>query len=97
MKMLKLLETHFESMFYNKSTSTYNNNNDLPKWQTLQRSPPFFIILPAFHGIVAATATAIAVLFGSRCVSVSELGSFQLVVLHQQSLDSHFIHIDFLV
>lgn len=33
MKMLKLLETHFKSMFYNKSTSTYNNN-DLPKRQT---------------------------------------------------------------
>lgn len=37
MKMLKLPETHFESMFYNKSTSTYNNN-DLPKWQTVRCS-----------------------------------------------------------
>lgn len=37
MKMLKLLETHFKSMFYNKSTSIYNNN-DLPKWQTASLS-----------------------------------------------------------
>lgn len=103
MKMLKLPETHFESMFYNKSTSTYNNN-DLPKWQTVHCSTRYFthtntlLFSSIFTIILRPTSqhqqqqnVGWLLAWFTLCVCVTLLGSFQLVCFHppHQSLDSH--------
>lgn len=77
MKMLKLPETHFESMFYNKSTSTYNNN-DPPKWQTVRCFTRYSHTSLRFH-FARHFRQHQQQHWNSRSLRVTPLGSFQLV------------------